>query len=97
MLNRDRQEIHCHGCGRFVQFILNFENDGNYEIDCPRCGHTHYRVIRNGRITDDRWKSSMQYTQIYGATSSMASSTATSYGASSTSASYYGTITTAWS
>ena len=81
----DKQEIFCHGCSRFVQFILNFEIDGQYQIDCPNCGHEHFRVIRDGRITDDRWRSSMGnvYTQVYGSTSSVNSTTTASGGSMS--------------
>lgn len=33
--------------------------NGNHEIVCPHCGHTHYRVVENGRVTGERYRSSM--------------------------------------
>lgn len=53
-----RQELQCTNCGRFVRFNMDFALDGNHEITCPRCKHIHYRVVRNGKITEDRWRSS---------------------------------------
>lgn len=54
-----RQDLHCTNCGRHVQFNMDFGLDGNHEITCPDCGHIHYRVVQNGRITEERWNSSM--------------------------------------
>lgn len=51
------QELFCHNCDMYVQFRLEMEVDGNYEIECPNCGHMHYRVVKNGVITDVRWAS----------------------------------------
>lgn len=51
----ERQEIHCHECGRYVQFDLDLALDGNYVLNCPNCRHEHCRVVRAGRITDERW------------------------------------------
>jgi len=53
-----RQELYCHACGNYVQFDLNLSLSGNHEVECPRCGHIHYRVVRDGRVTDIRWRSS---------------------------------------
>ena len=57
-MRNQKQELFCHGCSHYVIFDLNIDEDGNYEIPCPNCGHTHYRVVRNGRVTDERWQSS---------------------------------------
>jgi len=27
---------------------------GNYTIECPKCGHHHFRVIESGLVTRDR-------------------------------------------
>lgn len=54
-----RQDLHCTNCGRHVIFDMDFGLDGNHEIICPECEHVHYRVVENGRITEDRWRSSM--------------------------------------
>lgn len=53
----ERQEIHCHECGRYVQFDLDTELNGNHVLHCPVCGHEHCRVVENGVITDRRWDS----------------------------------------
>jgi len=53
-----RQELYCHSCGNYVQFDINMGLNGNHEIECPRCGHIHYRVVEGGVITDVRWRSS---------------------------------------
>lgn len=50
-----RQDLHCTNCGRHVIFDMDFDLDGNHEITCPECNHVHYRVVENGRITEDRW------------------------------------------
>jgi hypothetical protein len=31
------------------------ELEGNHVFNCPNCGHEHCRVVRGGRITEDRW------------------------------------------
>ncbi len=51
----ERQELYCHGCGRYVQFNLDLALNGNHVLQCPVCGHTHYRVAENGQITGIRW------------------------------------------
>ena len=33
-----RQEFYCNGCDNYIQFALDPSNDGNYKINCPRCG-----------------------------------------------------------
>ena len=51
----EKQELHCHDCGRYVQFELDMELNGNHVLNCPNCGHEHCRVIKDGKITSDRW------------------------------------------
>lgn len=55
MSARRRQEIHCHECGRWVQFVLDLSMNGNHVLNCPNCRHAHCRVVKDGRITDVRW------------------------------------------
>jgi len=31
--------------------------DGNHVIECPWCGHHHCRVVKDGKVTEDRWTS----------------------------------------
>jgi len=49
------QELFCHSCSMYVRFNLDLSQDGNYKLDCPECGHDHYRTVRKGQITDQRW------------------------------------------
>jgi len=51
----ERQELHCHACGKYVQFDLDLSLNGNHVLKCPECDHEHCRVVKNGKITDDRW------------------------------------------
>jgi hypothetical protein len=53
----ERQELHCHECGNYVQFDMDLSVDGDYVLKCPVCGHEHCRVVKNGEITDERWDS----------------------------------------
>ena len=57
-----RTDMHCHACsekGLPPSFIarIDYGLNGNHEIECPRCGHLHYRKIVDGVITDDRYHS----------------------------------------
>ena len=78
---KERQELHCHSCQRYVQFDLDLSADGDYRLDCPSCGHDHYRTVVNGKITDRRWGRSQSQQQPYQifAISTTASSTWTTY------------------
>lgn len=53
----EMQELHCHECGRYIQFPVDLSLNGNHVLTCPQCGHEHCRVVRGGRITSDRWDS----------------------------------------
>lgn len=55
MADKRRQELWCHDCGNYVQFTLDFDLDGRHLLNCPECGHEHYRIIRDGQITAERW------------------------------------------
>src|SRR3954465_1127380 len=54
---KQRTEISCHNCPGEKVFIatLDYSINGNHKIVCPRCGHIHYRTIKDGKITDARW------------------------------------------
>ena len=52
------QELDCTECRGKFSFSMSFERDGNYRIICPHCAHEHFRAVRDGRITEDRWASS---------------------------------------
>lgn len=52
---RRRQELWCHACERYVQFVMDLAKDGNHVLECPNCRHEHCRVVQDGKITDIRW------------------------------------------
>lgn len=54
---KERQELWCHECQRYVQFDIDISLNGNHVIICPVCGHEHCRVVENGKITEVRWDS----------------------------------------
>lgn len=57
-----RTDLYCHSCEEKklpYNFIatIDFSLNGNHEIECPRCGHIHYRLIKDGVVTDIRYSS----------------------------------------
>lgn len=52
---RQKFEFYCSNCGKYFDVNLNTSLDGNYRVHCPNCGHTHYRVLKSGKITDTRF------------------------------------------
>jgi DNA-directed RNA polymerase subunit RPC12/RpoP len=48
-------EFKCTFCDKYFDIKLNISLKGNYRVHCPNCGHIHYRVIIDGRITDARF------------------------------------------
>lgn len=55
-----RTDLYCHACSKNFIAALDYSKNGQHAIACPRCGHLHYRTIRDGRVTDDRWRGSNQ-------------------------------------
>ena len=52
-----RTDMSCHQCnGNFIA-ELDFSVNGNHVVECPRCGHEHCRVIKDGVITSERFDS----------------------------------------
>ena len=72
------QELYCHGCGRYVQFQLDDEQDGQYVFECPNCGHEHCRFVEQGKITDQRWDSRNGVLPMYTTIASSTTSASTS-------------------
>lgn len=48
-------EFYCTECYGYVYCFLNTALDGNHIVICPACQHKHYRVVRQGVITEDRF------------------------------------------
>jgi len=81
MEQKERQELHCHSCDSYVQFDIDLSLDGNHVLNCPICGHEHCRVVKRGKITDDRWDQRNGYINTYYVSnvSTTVNSTYTSY------------------
>jgi phage FluMu protein Com len=64
-----RTDLDCHACndrpggGKFYA-IINYDLNGDHEIECPRCGHIHYRTIKDGFVTQTRYSSDGRSRQI---------------------------------
>jgi DNA-directed RNA polymerase subunit RPC12/RpoP len=52
-----RTDLYCHDCNRQFLAKIDYDIDGTHEIECPSCGHKHYRRINNGRVTEERYDS----------------------------------------
>jgi DNA-directed RNA polymerase subunit RPC12/RpoP len=48
-------EFYCSECAGYVYVKLNTALEGNHIINCPNCGHQHYRFVKEGLITDCRF------------------------------------------
>jgi hypothetical protein len=57
---KEMTEFYCHWCNGYIRIALDFEFDGNHVIICPKCKHEHCRVIKDGKVTSDRWQSRNQ-------------------------------------
>ncbi len=55
MPQRQVVEFQCTNCSQFNYPKMNLTVNGNHKIICGNCDHTHYRVVKDGRITEDRW------------------------------------------
>ena len=54
-MSRKVVEFNCYICAHYLYPRMNMELDGNYVVHCPNCGHKHYRTIKGGYITEDRF------------------------------------------
>ena len=52
-----RTDCTCTECSKLFIAALDYDIDGNHIVECPWCGHEHCRVIKGGRITQERWSS----------------------------------------
>jgi len=88
---KERQELWCHECNKYVQFDIDVSLNGNHVIECPECGHEHCRVVENGVITEVRWDSRNVNTQAHNTylTTGMTTSTVSTYNTYTGSASAY--------
>lgn len=58
---RTLTEFVCYCDEPYIYIWLNTKITGNHIIVCPVCSHKHYRVIKNGHISDERCNNSIQH------------------------------------
>lgn len=63
-MSRIRTDMNCTECGNIFIAQLDFSIDGNHIVECPHCGHEHCRVIKEGKVTGDRWSSRDQRVEV---------------------------------
>lgn len=49
-----RGTAHCTNCGKDFITQLDGRLDGAHRVACPHCRHFHYRIVRNGLVTEER-------------------------------------------
>ena len=50
-----RTDMWCHDCQKYFLAHVDYDVDGNHVIECPYCGHHHFRLIKGGIVTDVRY------------------------------------------
>ena len=78
MADIQRQTLNCTNCRIQFRFDMDFELDGNHEITCPGCGHVHYRVVVNGKITEERFNQNPAFQTFYSTNYYISSTSSTS-------------------
>lgn len=51
-------EFNCSNCSGYITVKLDEDLQGAHCVVCPSCSHEHYRIIKDGVITEDRAPSS---------------------------------------
>jgi DNA-directed RNA polymerase subunit RPC12/RpoP len=54
-IGETRTDVHCHECSKQFVALIDYSIEGNHIAHCPVCNHKHYRVIKDGKITEERW------------------------------------------
>ncbi len=52
-----KTDLYCHACAKTFIATLDYSMNGNHQVECPHCGHLHFRQIRDGVVTGERWGS----------------------------------------
>jgi len=47
-------ELYCHNCDGYVQVKFDLTLNGRHIVLCPNCKHEHYRIIKDGIVTENR-------------------------------------------
>jgi predicted Zn finger-like uncharacterized protein len=50
-----RSDLECTECHRVFVVVLDLGIDGNHRVRCPYCRHLHWRLVKDGHVTDVRW------------------------------------------
>lgn len=50
-----KTNLHCHNCGGYFDAEFDESINGDHVVYCPNCGHDHYRTIKDGIVTAERW------------------------------------------
>lgn len=53
----ERTELDCHECSKKFVALLDYSIAGEHVVECPHCGHEHFRKIEAGKVTEARWYS----------------------------------------
>jgi hypothetical protein len=48
-------EFFCQMCDHYTYARMNLSVNGNHIMNCPNCDHKHYRVVKDGVITSERF------------------------------------------
>lgn len=64
MLDPIRTDMYCHDCKKNFIAQLDMGLDGEHVVECPYCGHHHYRRIKDGAVTEARWDSDKRGDQV---------------------------------
>lgn len=57
--NKVSIEFYCTNCHHYAYLKLNLAIEGNHVIVCGNCEHKHYREVKKGIITGDRFNESL--------------------------------------
>lgn len=57
-MTETRSNVWCTNCQREFIATMDLSLNGNHVIVCPLCAHEHFRVVKDGVVTEDRWASS---------------------------------------
>lgn len=49
-----RTQMNCHACTHEFMALVDHGVDASIVIECPHCGHLHYRKVTAGIVTEDR-------------------------------------------
>lgn len=58
---RFAMEFQCTICRWFNYPMLSDTANGNFTVKCGNCGHEHYRVLKDGVVTEDRHNSAVDH------------------------------------